>query len=376
MAECQAQPPQSAMQRPAPRPDPSASECAPQSAELSGPTAQQQPQSELLDQQEEWLRVYSQLIAEELEHITKMHWQFSFVQRQYRTLQLVEDRKRAWEVDPDRHPVFDFYAIAACPDPVQYFSTFIRNHADHPFSRLMTADSVPAVKRFCAACAAPDCDPGSWAVLTSIQVDGVPRSLETFRRLMTSRFVLQKLHGFMEAVGVPCSDADVRHAVDRFLEIARRGFCQRYSMANFLFGATLGADLVLICDDVKAFWAPERGKVMVTDMVTGQRVVTLLHEFANFFPLYMAACSPTQIQANRERGAQETKHVTFSADVVVNERPTEAGAMFERMLFGRAVERHATFPTAKLLLEWDGAKRLSLSQPHETLFSGRRWRRR
>ena len=115
---------------------------------------------------------------------------------------------------------------------------------------------------------------------------------------------------------------------------------------------------------------------MATDMVTGQRVLTLLHEFANFFPLYMAACRPTQNQENRERDVHEKKHVTFSADVVVNDRRTEAGVIFERMLFGRAVERHVTFPTAKLLLEWDGTKRLSLSQPHETLLSGRRWRRR
>jgi hypothetical protein len=244
-------------------------------------------------------------------------------------------------------------------NPNELFAKFIHEHSNHPFSVLMLDDNVNGGKKITAACAGRCYGPESWQPLNEVTADDVPKSLKVFRQLMTTDFVLAKVNSLMQAVGVDYHRSQVPSAVDAFLNAAVRVFCWEWSTHDYFFGITLSVDRVLVCDDAKKLTTVTKGGV---EQVAGQRLLTLLHEFAHFFPRFVTVDRPTKFRT------PEKPKVRIN-DIPNDEWRPEAGTMFERMLFGRAVASHVTPDAARQLLSWDGSARLSLPPSHCSLMS-------
>jgi hypothetical protein len=142
----------------------------------------------------------------------------------------------------------------------------------------------------------------------------------------------------------------------------RRGFCWEWSTQDYFFGITLSVDCVLVCDDAKTLTTVTKGGV---EQVAGQRLLTLLHEFAHFFPRFVTAMhsaqeDPGTVKHPRKCVTPEKPKVQV-ADIPDDDWRPQAGERFERMLFGRAVKSHVTPDAAKQLLSWNGSGRLSLA---------------
>jgi hypothetical protein len=255
-------------------------------------------------------------------------------------------------------------------NPKELFADFIREQPTHPFSRLILDDRVSEEKKITAACAGRCYGPESWQRLIEVTADDVPKSLDGFRRLMKTDFVLAKVDSLMQAVGVEYERSDVPLAVEAFLNAAYRGFCWEWSAQDYFFGITLSVDCVLVCDDAKKLTTVTKGGV---EQVAGQRLLTLLHEFAHFFPRFVTANHPAEeypgtVDQPRKFRTPEKPQVQIN-DIPNDAWRPEAGEMFERMLIGRAVKSHVTLDAAKQLLSWNGSTQLSLAPSSLSLVS-------
>ena len=117
---------------------------------------------------------------------------------------------------------------------------------------------------------------------------------------------------------------------------------------------------VIIADDLDTMRL-----VNAPPLLTAQRVITLLHEFAHFLPRYLtlqrggsAYDTPekeTPDKENKEAG------VTFQrVDVLSSDWRREGGSMFEKMLFGKYEVTATTRENAAKVMSWTGRGRLSI----------------